>query len=121
MERVAVQRSVADVAQIHFSLAFVMKQDEVDALANAIASKVEGDALLWFAYPKASSKKYKCAFNRDTGWEMLGKLGFEPVRQVAIDADWSALRFRRVQFIKKMVRDKNMALSEEGKKKLDKE
>jgi hypothetical protein len=25
--------------------------------------------------------------------------GFEPVRQVAIDADWSALRFRRRQHV----------------------
>ncbi len=26
--------------------------------------------------------------------------GFDTVRQVAIDEDWSALRFRRVEFIK---------------------
>jgi aryl carrier-like protein len=27
-------------------------------------------------------------------------LGFDSVRMVAIDEDWSALRFRRVEFIK---------------------
>ena len=26
---------------------------------------------------------------------------FEPVHQVAVDEDWSALRFRRVEFIKR--------------------
>lgn len=26
--------------------------------------------------------------------------GFRPIRQVAIDEDWSALRFRRVEFVK---------------------
>lgn len=57
--------------------------------------------LLWFAYPKGTSKKYKCDFNRDDGWEPLRKLGFDTVRQVAIDEDWSALRFRRVEFIKR--------------------
>jgi hypothetical protein len=31
--------------------------------------------------------------------------GFEPVRQIAIDEDWSALRFRRTDFIKSMTRD----------------
>ncbi len=46
---------------------------------------------------------------------MLGKLGFEGVRQVAIDEDWSALRFRRVEFIKTMSRDKKRAMSELGK------
>jgi hypothetical protein len=28
-------------------------------------------------------------------------LGFDTVRQVAIDDDWSALRFRRVEYIKR--------------------
>ena len=66
--------------------------------------------------PKGTSKNYKCEFNRDTGWKILGELGFEPVRMVAIDADWSALRFRRAEFIKTMIRDAKYALSAEGKK-----
>jgi hypothetical protein len=71
--------------------------------------------IIWIAYPKQSSKKYKCEFNRDTGWEVIGKLGFEPVKQVAIDEDWSALRFRRVEFIATLTRRNSMALSEQGK------
>ena len=54
---------------------------------------------LWFAYPKGSSKKFHCEFNRDTGWSVLRGLGFDTVRQVAIDADWSALRFHHVECI----------------------
>jgi hypothetical protein len=46
---------------------------------------------------------------------MLGKLGFEAVRQVAINEDWSALCFRRVEFIKTMSRDQKRAISAEGK------
>ena len=34
----------------------------------------------------------------------MGEAGFEPVRMVAIDEDWSALRFRRAEFIKNMTR-----------------
>jgi hypothetical protein len=56
--------------------------------------------VLWFAYPKGSSKKYTCEFNRDSGWKVIRSLGFDSVRQVAIDEDWSALRFRRVEYIK---------------------
>jgi hypothetical protein len=117
---VAVRRSVKDVKRIAFSLAFVTKQKEVDTLARAVAAKTEGDAVVWFAYPKGTSKKYKCEFNRDTGWAELGKLGFEGVRQVAIDEDWSALRFRRVEFIKTLTRSKQMALSKAGKKRVAK-
>lgn len=115
---VAVRRSVKDVKQIGFSLAFVIKQSEVDALGKNIAQKAEGDAVVWFAYPKGSSKKYKCEFNRDTGWDAIGKLGLEPVRMVAIDEDWSALRFRRVEFIKTLTRGR--AVSPQAKARLAK-
>lgn len=115
LDGVKVLRSLENPGEIEFSLAFVTKQKEVDTLAKAIAKKAKGDAVVWFAYPKGTSKKYRCEFNRDTGWEVLGKTGFEPVRQVAIDEDWSALRFRRVEFIKTMTRDKERALTAQGK------
>jgi hypothetical protein len=49
--------------------------------------------VVWFAYPKETSKRYKRELSRDTGWEVLGKLGFAGVRSVAIDEDWSAPAF----------------------------
>jgi len=96
---------------IDFSLAFVMTQKEVDTLAPQIAKKAKGDAIVWFAYPKGSSKKYKSQINRDSGWAVMGKAGFEPVRMVAIDEDWSAVRFRRVEFIKTMNRPEEVRLT----------
>ena len=68
-------------------------------------------------YPKGSSRKYRCEFNRDSGWPVLGAAGFEPVRMVAIDEDWSALRFRRVEHIKSMTRNPRGAISRAGKRK----
>ena len=56
---VAVRRALAGVKQIDFSLAFVTKQNEVDSFAKSIAAKAAGDAVVWFAYPKGSSKNYK--------------------------------------------------------------
>ena len=100
-----------------FVLAFALTQAEVDAIAVQMKEKTSGDAIVWIAYPKGSSKRYKCDFNRDTGWAALGELGFEPVRIVALDADWSALRFRRADFIKIMRRDEKRAISAKGKAK----
>lgn len=114
---VAVRRSLAGGAELAFSLAFVTKQPEVDALAQLAAARTAGDAVVWFAYPKQSSKKYKSEIDRDHGWAALGAAGFEPVRMVAIDEDWSAVRFRRVDFIKTLSRPKEYALSAAGKKK----
>ena len=112
-----IRRKVAGSKAISFAIAFVKKQVEVDQAAKAIVPRLEGDAIVWFAYPKGSSKRYTCDFNRDTGWTALGDAGFEPVRMVAIDEDWSALRFRRAGFIKSMIRDKKRTLSAEGRKK----
>lgn len=106
-----------EVGTSGFIMAFVTQQKELDALSAAFAKKLDGDGVLWFCYPKKSSKKYVCEFNRDTGWHALAKEGYEPVRMVAVDEDWSALRFRKVQFIKTMTR--SFARSEEGKAKLN--
>jgi len=96
---------------IDFSLVFVTTQKEVDTLGPQVAKKAKGDAVVWFAYPKGSSKKYTSQINRDNGWAVMGKAGFEPVRMVAIDEDWSALRFRRVEFIKTMNRPEEVRLT----------
>lgn len=94
-----VHRSLQGRKEIHFSLAFVTRQAEVDALAPKITARTKGDAAVWFAYPKGSSKKFKCDFNRDTGWASLKEAGFDTVRSIAIDEDWTGLRFRRKEFI----------------------
>lgn len=96
---VTIHRHLESVAETEYVLAFVTKKAEVDALAKQIAKKAKGDAVVWFAYPKGSSKKYKCDFNRDTGWDVLKAAGFDTVRAVAIDEDWTGLRFRRAEFI----------------------
>ena len=101
--------------EISFFLAFVTRQDEVNSLAESVVPLMSGDGLFWFAYPKGSSKKYKCEFNRDSGWTTVGKHNYEPVRMVAIDEDWSALRFRHVDNIKVMTRSRT--LSDAGRKK----
>ena len=112
---ISVVRDLKNAGDTEFSLAFVTKQKEVDTLGKAIAKKAQGDAVVWFAYPKGSSKKYKSEINRDAGWQVLGDAGFEPVRMVAIDEDWSAVRFRRADFIKSLTRGKEHRMSAQGK------
>lgn len=120
LQGITIKRDAAAMETIGFCLVFTTRQAEVDAFARAIAPRAGGDAVVWFAYPKGSSKNYKCDFNRDRGWDELGRLGFEPVRQVSIDEDWSALRFRRVEYIKSMIRHTDGALTEQGKKRTEK-
>lgn len=113
-----IKKKINSTDKAQFIIAFSTKQEEVDKLTLIFSKALQADGLLWFAYPKSSSKKYKCDFNRDTGWNILGKHGFEPVRMVAIDEDWSALRFRRVEFIKTMTR--SSAITKVGKERIEK-
>jgi hypothetical protein len=76
-------------------LAFVTSRDDVAKHAAALSrAAAEADGLAWAAYPKKSSG-VTTDITRDHGWDALHAEGLQPVRQVAIDDTWSALRFRR--------------------------
>jgi hypothetical protein len=96
---VEVVRDLQEVQQVDFALVFVTSRDQVARTVPGVVAQAPGDATLWFAYPKGSSKNYRSDLKRDVGWEPLAEAGFRPVRQVAVDADWSALRFRRTEFV----------------------
>ena len=113
---VKIQTDLTNTDAVSFTICFVTTQNEIDGFISGIDNKLSGDAVIWLCYPKSSSKKYTCDFNRDTGFGILGKYGLEGVRQVAIDEDWSALRFRKVEYIKKITRRESYALTEEAKK-----
>jgi hypothetical protein len=98
---VNVVRDPGKTKETEFAIAFAITQAELDLASKALTAKTKGDVILWIAYPKGTSKRYKCEFNRDSGWTVLGKAGFESVRMVAIDEDWSALRFRRSEYVKR--------------------
>ncbi|MGK7394320.1 MAG: hypothetical protein ACNS62_07095 [Candidatus Cyclobacteriaceae bacterium M3_2C_046] len=101
--------------KIRFLLVFVFQQQEINPLVSVFGPRLDGDAIVWLAYPKKLSRKYSSDINRDSGWDIMVTYDLEPVRQVAIDEDWSALRFRKVAFIKKMTR--KFAKTTDGKRK----
>lgn len=98
---------IEDIEIIDFVISFVTTLRDIEIAINAIAPKLGKDAVVWFCYPKGTSKKYRCEFNRDNGWAAVTSYNLETVRMVAIDEDWSALRFRDMAFVKKSTRHKN--------------
>jgi hypothetical protein len=116
LDKLNVLTKATKATRCSFLMAFAITHGELDSFSKKLVDAADGDAILWVAYPKATSKKYRCEFNRDSGWSVLGAAGFEPVRQVAIDEDWSALRFRRIEHIRVMKRRNEMTISEEGKR-----
>lgn len=103
---------------IDFLMGFAQTQQERDTVCAGLVATQAEDPVLWVCYPKRSSKRLRGEFHRDSDWAVLAASGFEPVRQVAIDEDWSALRFRRVQHIAQFTR--GGAISAEGQRRLAK-
>src|SRR5665647_2790731 len=83
-----------------FIILFVTRVSELEFLAPMALHNLMADGVLWFCYPKKTSKKYSSDIDRDHGWKVLNDSRLYGVRLVTIDADWSALRFRNIKYIK---------------------
>lgn len=82
------------------TLVFINNQkDFVDFLTNSLKN-VEPDSVLWFAYPKGTSK-VKTDIHRDTIRVTGEEYGITTVTAVSIDDTWSALRFRPIDRVGK--------------------
>lgn len=72
-------------------LVFVKTKAEVDERSAPALEAASEDRLAWIAYPMTG--QLGTDLNRDILWRLLQGRGVKPVRQVAIDEVWSALRF----------------------------
>lgn len=100
-----------------FVMYFAVDLTAVERDKAELTGAMAKDGRLWICYPKKTSKKYKSDLSRDILWPLFGEFDYEPVSQYAIDDDWSAMRFRPVDEIKSMSRQR--AVSEKGKKRLE--
>jgi len=73
-------------------MVFVRSSEELARHLPAIVEAGRDDRLTWVAYPKAG--QLGTDLSRDRLAALLHGEGVRPVRQVALDAIWSALRFR---------------------------
>jgi hypothetical protein len=78
-----------------FILAFARNAAELEQVADLCLPCMADGAVLWFGFPKQSSKTIRSDINRDKLADQLALRQLQPNRNVAIDDDWSALRFRR--------------------------
>lgn len=111
---VAVHEAPAGV--FAFVMAFVPDRAAAAAALPTALNAFDGEGMLWVAYPKRSSRRYASDLDRDLTASLLGPFGYEPVAQIAVDDDWSALRFRRTDRIPRMTR--SFAYSEEGRRRI---
>lgn len=100
LNEIIIDREIDQRCPYEFIMIFVISVAEVEDFAPVALHNLTADGILWFCYPKKTSKKYTTGPERDRGWKSLNDAGFYGVRMVAIDDDWSAMRFRNTKFIK---------------------
>jgi hypothetical protein len=87
--------STRAAGQAEAVLLFVNSLAEVDKLTPRAGKLVKPDGMLWLAYAKGTSK-VKTDVNRDRLWAAVQPIGWQPIRQIALDDVWSAMRFKPV-------------------------
>ena len=85
--------STRAAGQAEAVLLFVNSLAEVDKLTPKAGKLVKPEGMLWIAYAKGASK-VKTDVNRDRLWAAVQPIGWQPVRQIALDEVWSAMRFK---------------------------
>ncbi len=85
--------STRAAGQAEAVLLFVNSLAEVERLAPKAIKVVKPAGMLWMAYAKGTSK-VKTDVNRDKLWQAVEPIGWQPVRQIALDEVWSAMRFK---------------------------
>jgi hypothetical protein len=90
-----------------FILAFALSLKDALKIAKTLSKSLPKGGIFWMAYPKGTSKKYQADINRDTGYALMKKNGFTGVSLVAIDEDWSAMRFKGQEKKRPLPRNKN--------------
>jgi hypothetical protein len=83
-----------------FMIIFVKLVKEVEKFAPIAIHNLAADGIMWFCYPKKTSRRFKSEIDRDHGWDELNDSDFYGIRLVSIDDDWSAMRFRNRKFIR---------------------
>lgn len=97
---VIIDREIDPRYPYNFIMLFVTSVSDVELLAPMALHNLVADGVLWFCYPKKTSKKYNSDIDRDHGWTVLNESGLYGIRMVAVDNDWSAMRFRNIKYIR---------------------
>jgi hypothetical protein len=83
-------RRVDGPTEARTALVFADDAASLRRIVAPVADQLVRVEVLWVAYRKAN----RADINRDSLWPIMAEFGMRPVSQVAVDDEWSALRFR---------------------------
>ena len=100
MNGLKIDREIDPRFPYDFIVIFVKNQEEIETCIPEALHNLMCDGVLWFCFPRKSRTLNHSVIDREHGWQTLNKVGFQGIRVVTFDDEWTALRFRSVKFIK---------------------
>jgi hypothetical protein len=97
---VRIDREIDPRFPYNFVILFVKTVSDVEHFTPVVLHNLMADGILWYCYPKKASLNYSSDINRDNGWQLLNDSGLHGIRIVAIDENWTAMRFRNIKYIR---------------------
>ena len=91
---IALLAPIVPIERADALLVFAVTQAELSDHLARLQGFARADKLTWLAYPKAS--QLGTDMNRDTIRAYANQHGLDPVRQIAIDEFWSAMRLKAI-------------------------
>ena len=88
--------STRATGQAEAVMLFVNSLAEAEKFTPKAGKLVKPGGMLWIAYAKGSAK-VKTDVNRDKLWAATEPIGWQPIRQIALDEVWSAMRFKPIE------------------------
>lgn len=93
----------AEKEKYDFIQVFLVREEEIPENFSQGVKQIKENGKLWFCYAKKGSE-LQTDITRDKGWDIAEEYGYVAVRQVAIDENWSALRFKPKDEVKELNR-----------------
>jgi hypothetical protein len=87
---------LAPTTEAEVVVAFAATRGELQRRLAELKKSTRPEAILWLAYPKTTSPRAG-DISRDFIHDYALTVGLDAVAQIAIDTDYSALRFKRVR------------------------
>jgi hypothetical protein len=95
-DKIGAKKQRSDIAEADVILLFAADRGHLDSTLPNTLEKAPKDAIIWIAYPKLTSK-LAGDLSRNLIHALAAESGLDTVSQIAIDADWSAMRVKRMR------------------------
>ncbi|MFB9052972.1 hypothetical protein ACFFVB_07745 [Formosa undariae] len=92
--------SLLKTSSVSCALLFITSKKELIDQMLTLFPKLTDDSMLWIAYPNKTSKSYIIELYNDEAWDEIMDYRLQPIRQIELNSNWNALRFRKIEYIK---------------------